>query len=50
MSSPPTSTLRIVTALTSQNRGVAPLKLLLTKVAPSNSFGPEWVVIDRAKR
>ena len=42
MSSPPTSTLRIVTPLTSENRTVAPLKsFALTKVAPSNSVVPE---------
>jgi len=40
ISSPSTSTLRIVTLLTSQNRTVAPLKLALTKLAPSNSFVP----------
>jgi hypothetical protein len=38
MSSPSTSTPRIVTPLTSQNRRVAVLKLALMKVAASNSF------------
>ena len=41
MSRPSSSTPRIVTPLTSENRRVAPLKLALTKVAPSNSFVPE---------
>jgi hypothetical protein len=45
MSSPSTSTLRIVTPLTSENRTVTPLKLALTKAAPSNSFVREKVVI-----
>ncbi|MNW60533.1 hypothetical protein D3C74_385260 [compost metagenome] len=40
-SSPSRSTPRILTPLTSENRRVAPLKLALTKVAPSNSFVPE---------
>jgi hypothetical protein len=37
MSSPPTSTLRITTLLTSEKRMVAPLRLALWNVAPSNS-------------
>lgn len=35
MSSPPTSTLRIVIPLTSEKRMVAPLKFARSKVAPS---------------
>ncbi|WP_223253114.1 hypothetical protein [Arthrobacter sp. AFG7.2] len=38
---PSTSTPRIDTPLTSGNRRVAPLKLALTKVAPSNSLVPK---------
>ena len=45
MSSPPTSTLRIVTPLRSHDVRVAPLKLVLTNVAPSNSLLPEEIVI-----
>ena len=45
MSSPSTSTLRIVTPLTSHDLTVAPLKLVLTKVAPSKPWVSEEVVI-----
>ncbi len=41
MSSQPTSTLYIATPLTSDDLRVAPRKLALTKVAPSNFWVPE---------